>query len=231
MRAVNLLPAGSESRKSFRKEDPAVVVGSALGLIVIFALVAGFMNVHSKVNGEQNKLTAARIELAKLSLLKKPAVVTKKPVVTTPIIAPPAVTQEEQPRLAALSTAMSSRIAWDRILRELSLVLPSDVTLSALNLTAPPPPVAQLAGTPAPAPTQGLGISGTAFSQDGVARLLTRLMLVPDLSDVILTSSSAGANATGGVSFSISASVKGAPALPDLPPPVVDTTTDTTASQ
>jgi Tfp pilus assembly protein PilN len=229
MRAVNLLPAGSEARKSFRKEDPAVVVGSALGLIVIFALVAGFMNVHSKVNAEQGKLTAARIELAKLSLLKKPVVVTK-PVVTTPIIAPPAVTQQEQPRLAALSTAMSTRIAWDRILRELSLVLPSDVTLSALNLTAPPAPVAELAGTPAPTPTQGLGISGSAFSQDGVARLLTRLMLVPDLSDVVLTSSSAGANSTGGVSFTISASVKGAPALPDLPPPVVDTTTDTTAS-
>ena len=68
MRAVNLLPSGSESRKSFRKEDPAVVVGSVLGLVVLFALVAGFLNVHSKVNGEQKKLTAARSELAKLSL-------------------------------------------------------------------------------------------------------------------------------------------------------------------
>ena len=35
MRAVNLLPAGSEARKSFRKEDPAVVIGSALALLLL----------------------------------------------------------------------------------------------------------------------------------------------------------------------------------------------------
>jgi hypothetical protein len=43
---------------------------------VLFALVAGFLNVHSKVNSEQKKLSAARTELAQLSLTKKPAVTT-----------------------------------------------------------------------------------------------------------------------------------------------------------
>ena len=33
MRAVNLLPSDSAQRKSFRKEDPAVVVGSTLPII------------------------------------------------------------------------------------------------------------------------------------------------------------------------------------------------------
>ena len=33
MRAVNLLPADASQRKSLRKEDPAVVVGSALGAV------------------------------------------------------------------------------------------------------------------------------------------------------------------------------------------------------
>jgi Tfp pilus assembly protein PilN len=172
MRAVNLLPSGSEARKSFRKEDPAVVVGSALGVVVILALVAGFLNVHSKVNKEQTKLTAARTELAKLSLTKPAAPVVTKPVVTKPIVPVPAVTSEEQPRLTAISTAMSSRIAWDRILREFSLVLPSDVKLSALSLTAPPPPVAAVVGAPAAPAATGLSISGSAFSHDGVARLL-----------------------------------------------------------
>jgi Tfp pilus assembly protein PilN len=231
MRAVNLLPSGSESRKSFRKEDPPVVVGSVLGIVVLFALVAGFLNVHSKVNSEQKKLSAARTELARLSLTKKPAV-TPTPIVQKAIIPAPAVTSEEQPRLAAITTAMSTRIAWDRILREFSLVLPNDVKLTGLTLTAPPAPVAQVAGSPEAPPSQGLSITGTAFSHDGVARLLSRLMLIPDLSNVLLSSSTAGATGTTSVQFSITASIKGAPAPPPLPAPVVpvDTTTDGASS-
>jgi len=228
MRAVNLLPSGSESRKSFRKEDPAVVIGSALGLVVLFALVAGFLSVHSKVGAEQKKLTAARTELAKLSLTRKPIIV-PKPVVTKPIVAAPAVTSEEQPRLTAIASAMSTRIAWDRILREFSLVLPSDVTLTALSLTAPAAPVAAVVGGPPPVLAQGLSITGNAFSQDGVARLLSRLMLIPDLTNVQLSSSASGVG-TAGVTFSISAAVKGAPALPPVPIPVVPTDTTTTAT-
>jgi Tfp pilus assembly protein PilN len=228
MRAVNLLPSGSESRKSFRKEDPAVVIGSALGAVVLVSLGIGFMSVHSKVNAEQQKLTTARTELAKLSLTKKPPIVSK-PVVTKPIVPIPAVTSEEQPRLTAITSALSTRIAWDRILREFSLVLPSDVKIAALTLTAPAAPTAAAPGALAPAASQGLSISGSAFSHDGVARLLSRLMLIPDLSDVTLSSSTAGTGAAAGVQFSISASVKGAPAPPALPAPVVAVTTDTTA--
>lgn len=234
MRAVNLLPEDATQRKSFRKEDPAVVVGSALGVIVLIALGAGFMNVHAKVNADQTQLTAVRAELAQLSLRKRHAFVAPKPSNARPIIPIPAVTSEEQPRLAALSTAMSTRIAWDRILREFSLVLPSDVTLTTLTLTAPVAPVAVLPGaTPAAAApgTQGLNIAGSAFSQDGVARLLSRLMLIPDLTNVTLANSQTanGSGATG-VLFTISADVKGAPAPPAAPAaatpaPSTDTTT------
>jgi Tfp pilus assembly protein PilN len=226
MRAVNLLPSGSESRKSFRSEDPAVVVGSLLGVVVLLALGAGFMNVHSKVSAEQRKLTAARTELAKLSLTKKDPVVAK-PVITKPIVPIPAVTSEEQPRMTAIASAMSTRIAWDRILREFSLVLPTDVTISSLTLTAPA--AAATTGAPAGAPSQGLSITGSAFSHDGVARLLSRLMLIPDLANVMLASSTASTSGTGagGVSFSISAGVKGAPA-PPAPPAAPPVTTDTT---
>jgi Tfp pilus assembly protein PilN len=238
MRAVNLLPPDSAARKSFRKEDPAVVIGSALGVVVLVALGAGFMNVHSKVNADQAKLIAVRAELARLSLVKKPVAVAPKAVHTKPIIPVPAVTSEEQPRLAAISTAMSTRIAWDRILREFSLVLPSDITLTSLTMNAPAAPVATVPGA-APAPpaggAQGLSIGGKAFSHDGVARLLSRLMLIPDLTNVTLASSTAAAAGTpgaGGVTFAISADVKGAPAppAPPAPPtPAPSTSTTTTA--
>jgi Tfp pilus assembly protein PilN len=227
MRAVNLLPKDLSQRKSFTREDPAVVVGSGLGAVVLIALLGGFMNVHSKVNSEQKLLDAARGEYAQLSLEKvehKPT----KPVKTTPIIPVPAITADEQPRLAAVSSALGTRIAWDRILREFSLVLPNDVKLTSLTMQAPAAPTAT-AGAPA-GPSSGFSINGNAFSHDGVARLLSRLMLIPDLENVTLGSSTASSDASEGVTFSISATVKGAvappaPAAPAASAPVPPATT------
>jgi Tfp pilus assembly protein PilN len=223
MRAVNLLPKDAQQRgKSIRAEDPAVVVGSAVGVVVFIALIAGFMNVHSKVNAAQKKLTAARFELADLAKHKPVAPVNAKPLKQRAIIPIPAVTAEEQPRLAAITTALSTRIAWDRILREFSLVLPSDVTLKTLSLTAP---VSGIAGVVSS--SQGLVIEGTTYSHDAVARLLSRLMLIPDLENVTLASSVAAPD-TGIVDFSIAAGVKGAPAPPPVVPAAVAPTTTTT---
>jgi hypothetical protein len=217
MRAVNLLPKDTSQRKSFRREDPAVVVGSALGTVVLVALLAGFINVHSKVQAEQAKLDAARLEYADLSR-KKVARQPVVPVKTKTIIPVPAVTAEEAPRLAAVSTAIGSRIAWDRILREFSLVLPDDVKLGSLTMAAPAP-VTSTTGAPAGASSQGFSIAGSAFSHDGVARLLSRLMLIPDLENVTLGGSTVGT--AGGVSFTITAAIRGAgapPAAPAAPP-------------
>jgi Tfp pilus assembly protein PilN len=225
MRAVNLLPKDVSQRKSFTREDPAVVVGSALGTVVLVALVAGFLNVHSKVQAEQAKLDAARAEYAELSRTK----VARQPVVpvkTKTIIPVPAVTAEEAPRLAAISTAIGSRIAWDRVLREFSLVLPNDVTLGSLTMSAPAP-ATSTTGAPAGATSQGFSISGSAFSHDGVARLLSRLMLIPDLENVTLGNSTAGAD--GAVSFSITASIRGAVAPPPAPAAPAAPATTTTA--
>src|SRR5260221_7380534 len=178
MRAVNLLPGDDSQRKSFTKEDPAVVVGSALGVVVLMALVAGFMNVHRKVNADQKKLDAVRSDLAQLSLIKRqPGGLPKPPANARPIIPVPAVTSEEQPRLAAISSAMSTRIAWDRILREFSLVLPSDVTLTSLTLNAPAAPAAPAVAAPA-ASGQGLNIAGSAFSHDGAGAPFTSALIV-----------------------------------------------------
>ena len=55
----------------------------------------------------------------------------------TPIVPVPSVTAEEQPRLQAVSSVLATRIAWDRVLREFSLVVPSDVTVSSLTMKAP----------------------------------------------------------------------------------------------
>jgi Tfp pilus assembly protein PilN len=227
MRAVNLLPADAAQRKSFLKEDPAVVVGSALGAVVLIALAAGFLNVHSKVSANNAQLAAVRTQLAKLSEHKRvipPSLST--PAYVQPIVPMPTVMSEQQPRLDALSSAMSTRIAWDRILREFSLVLPSDVTLASLSLTAP------LAVITPGAVTHDLQLSGTTYSYDAVARAISRLMLIPDLSNVTLAGSSASpatSTTPALVTFSVTATVKGAPA-PPVVPTITTIGTDTTTT-
>ena len=235
MRAVNLLPRDIAQANSIRNEDPAVVVGSVLGAVVMIVLAAVFFAAHSQAGADQKKLTAARLELGKLSQLVHPT--TKKPAFVKPIIpVPTVISSQEQPLLTAISTAMSTRIAWDRILREFSLVVPSDVTISALTMTAPINPTS--VATPGVAPTapltQTVSITGSAYSHDSVARLLSRLMLIPDLSDVTLANSTAASSASAAsVQFSITASVKGAaqPAAPaTTTPPTSATGTTTTGA-
>jgi Tfp pilus assembly protein PilN len=227
MRAVNLLPPDERSAKSLKNEDPAVVLGSAVGLIVLIALSLGFFLAHSNATAQQKKLKEAQIELGKLSLIKRaPVTAPKKP--TRPIIPIPAITSQETPLMQAVSGALAYRIAWDRILREFSLVVPDDVTISTLSMTAPP----TIAAAPGSTTTAtGLTLQGLAYSHDSVARLLSRLMLIPDLSDVTLSSSTAQAGAQG-VQFSITASVKGAPPAPNpaLETTPTDTSTTTTGS-
>jgi Tfp pilus assembly protein PilN len=236
MRAVNLLPREYQNAKSIRHEDPAVVIGSALGVIVMIALGGAFMAAHGQANTQQARLSKARLELAQIAVHQKPA---PKPVKAsaplTPIVPPPAVTGQEATWLSAVSTNLSQRIAWDRVLREVSLVVPSDVTLLSLTMTAPSTSAtAPVAGGAA---AQGFVIQGTAFSYDSVARLLSRLALVPDLSNVTLTSTGSGGapgssgssgGSASGVQFNITATVKGAPVAP-APAPVIPAVTDTTA--
>jgi len=225
VRAINLLPRDAAARKSFKDEDPAVVIGSALGVVVILALGAGFLNVHSKVGSEQIKLDAARTQLAGLANQHSHIPKVPKHVKQVTIVPVPAVTQEEQPRLDALSTAMSQRISWDRVLREFSQVVPSDVSITTLQLNSPT--AATVGATTA---ATGLTVSGSAYSHDGVARFMSRLELIPDLDNITLANSNADA---GSVQFSITAAIKGAPAPAVTTPPAAATTpatTDTTTT-
>ena len=93
-----------------------------------------------------------------------------------------ALAAEKGARVGALSAALSGRVAWDRTLRQVSLVLPEDVWLT--NLSAAAPGSSQVTAGDA-----GLTLTGSTYSQNGVARFLSRLAVVPDLANVRLQSS------------------------------------------
>jgi Tfp pilus assembly protein PilN len=102
---------------------------------------------------------------------------------------------ERQSREAALASALQQRVAWDRLLRRVSQVLPSEVVTTGLKANAPTAAAADAAAstttTPAAPGSAPTGFTLTAYgsSQDIAAQSLRRLALLPELTNVQLVSS------------------------------------------
>jgi Tfp pilus assembly protein PilN len=202
MRAVNLLPQ-ERSQRTIKKESLPVLIGACSGVLVAAALGAMFMMGSGKVAAQQRKLD----DLNRIyhALPPPPA---------GPSAAQQQLAGEQSARVTALSTALTSRVAWDRVFREFSLVLPEDVWLTTLTAKSPISPLTNVASSSGVGAPSQFTIQGRTYSHDGVARLLSRLQVVPDLTNVQLLSSSL--SKVGGqnvVEFSIAADIKvaGAP--------------------
>jgi Tfp pilus assembly protein PilN len=183
MRAVNLLPRQHVEHK--RERPNSVALGAGIGgAAVLLALVAGFLLANRSVDRQRQALADARAVLA-----VTPA---KKLSAQTQAFRTTLLTQREQ-RSLALAAAIGKRVAWDRILRRVALVMPDDVWLQSLTASVPLDSTlpATTAATPSALPPlpSALTIQGYTYSQDGVARLLERLAVVPDLKNVQLQTS------------------------------------------
>jgi Tfp pilus assembly protein PilN len=178
MRAVNLLPR-DEGRT--RRQPGAVLLTAVLGSVLLTAvLCGGFLMASSGVTDKEAQLDSAKAELAAI------------PPPAQPDTSQSTLVAEKDARLTVLGTALANRIAWDRVLREVSLVLPADVWLETMTTNGPDPaaaPAAAPPGQPAAAPGGGFAITGYTYSHDGVARLLARLAVIPHLENVKLGSS------------------------------------------
>jgi len=195
MRAVNLLPRDETKRT---KTNVPVLVGVAGAVVVSAMLSMLFLSASAKVRDEQNQLDAINAQIAVI------------PPPPAPDTAGAGLATQEQARLTALSSALAKRVAWDRVLRNLSLVLPDDVWLSALTASSPASPASAVVPVPAAgAPPTGFILTGYTYSQAGVARLLSRLEVLPDLSNVQLQNSTLAQLGTQKiVQFQIAANVR-----------------------
>jgi Tfp pilus assembly protein PilN len=195
MRAVNLLPTDDTQGRSL--PPPAVLVACGGTVLMTAALALMFLSASSAVGKRKQELANAQQRLAAV-----PA-----PPAPSPIVA--ALPQQRLDRVFALAAVLNQRIAFDRILREVSQVVPSDVWLESLGASAP---VAAQPGAIAPTttgPPTGFSISGFTYSQEAVARFLARLEVVPDLVEVTLNSSAGTKIGTRSVvQFTISANVR-----------------------
>ena len=183
MKAVNLLPehrrAGHRSTDKGQSLSVKTVAAGAGGLLAVVSIVVavaalqarGVESRRSKTLADlQTQIAAAQASSAAASQAKS----------------------QLQARVVAVSTASSSRIAWDELLLDLARVMPRNSWLSNLTAAAPDPsapaPAAPAPGTPVAAPTAFV-ITGFARSQSIVPLVLDRLALIPALSDIGLQKS------------------------------------------
>ena len=223
-----------QQRKSFREEDPAVVVGSALGVIVMIALGAAFFPVpaHGKANtaadaahegaarsargpaprrSARSRSRRSRAHRSRRSCRRPPSPVRRR-------AAPPLLRGEHEPPVAA--HRVRSRAA-----RRVIGHSPDDIT-SFLSMTMSAPPLHRRARARCPRrPPRRRASSSPALRTHTTAShaCFRAFALVPDHTVVTSTSTGSGAapgttGGGGGVQFNISAAIKGAPAPPPLPP-------------
>lgn len=179
MRAVNLLPLEARYRKKWWAADavPAspkriLAGGGILAAILVLSLGAAYLLQKSIVADRQEtkaaleqKVVVAETEAAQIRAQQDNATA----------------------RLTAFTTVTSQRITWDKVLRDLSRVLPRNADLQSLSATGS---------------ATTFNLTGSTSSQPAVALVLDRLALLPWLSGVTLQSSS---RAGVGVTFTISA--------------------------
>ncbi len=181
MRAVNLLPRDVERARVEGSRMPLLV---AAGGVAVVTAVAVVLSVSASGTADERRAELAAAEAA-IALV---------PTTAQPAVTQGALVQERTDRVAALAAALSTRIPFDRLLRELSYVLPEDAWLTGITASAPvsSAPVGAPPGTAppvSPAGTQGVTIQGVTYSHESVARVLTRLAVLPSLENVRLTAS------------------------------------------
>src|SRR5690348_3231046 len=189
MRAVNLLPRQQVEQKRERTTNPVAFVAGIGGAAVVLALVGGFLLANRSADRQRQALNTAR---AVLAATPEHHVSAKTNAFRS------AVLSQREERSLALAAALGKRVAWDRILRRLTLVTPDDVWLTSVNGTMPLESATPVGTTPTAAPAStsalpatptALTVMGYTYSQAGVARLMERLQVLPDLKNVQLTSS------------------------------------------
>ena len=182
MRAINLLPRDDVRRGGPQKTQWIVLVPVALAVLLAAILSAMFLSGSGTVKDKQAELATLQDELHAIPTPDASRVKTQT-----------ALAADKQARVSALSGALSRRVAWDRVFRELSLVLPNDVWLATISAKAPVPSSSAVAPAPAAAgatiAATGFTIDGFTYSHPAVARLLSRLAVVPDLVNVQLQQS------------------------------------------
>jgi Tfp pilus assembly protein PilN len=193
VRPVNLIPV--EQRSGGRKP----MKGGPIAYIAVGAMVAALLGVTLLVV-TSNQISESKAELSQVK--------DEQVAVEARANALAAYTQfhsVREQRVATVASLADSRFDWDRVLRELALVLPSDVSLDSLTGTATPGVTPEGATS---LPLRGsisgpaLEITGCAGGQDEVAGLIQALKDIDGVTRVGVESSTLNGGSEGATSDS-----------------------------
>jgi Tfp pilus assembly protein PilN len=187
VRPINLIPPDQ------RRGQQAPLRTGPVAYIVIGALVAVLAGVTLLVT-TSNQISERKAEVAKLH---REDIRVKGQ--TSRLAAYTQFRELSEQRVATVQSLADSRFDWERVMRELSLVLPADVTLTELTATASPS-VSVSAGGSGGSSSEGaslrpaaagpaLELNGCATGQVGVARFVTALKDIDGVTRVGVESS------------------------------------------
>lgn len=179
MRAVNLLPRDEQRPRLEGGRIPLIAAAGGVAAVTVGAVLLAF---SASGTADERRAELAVVQAAIAQLPKAP----------DQAISQGTLVQERTDRVTALSAALSSRFAFDRLFREISYVIPKDAWLTGLRAVIPASAAAgSTTGAPATASTgtEDVTIEGATYSHDSVARVLSRLSVVPSLENIRLTAS------------------------------------------
>lgn len=200
MRPVNLIPV--EERRGTRRP----MRGGPLAYMVLGALLAALAGVTLLVVAD-NQISTRTAEVAELKTQTAAAEAQANRL--APYTQFHAVSSQ---RTQTVSNLADSRFDWEKVMRELALVLPDDVTLT--NLTGSVRPGVSVGGGEevslrASVAGPALSMVGCASGQEAVARFVTVLKDIDGVTRVGLQSSLLPSGGSGGGSVSASSGCQG----------------------
>jgi Tfp pilus assembly protein PilN len=192
MRPVNLIPAED------RHDGHGPMRTGPIPYLLVGALVAALVGVTALVL-TSNQIADSKAEVVQLK--REDAAATAR---VERLAAYTQFRALQEQRLATVTSLADSRFDWERVMRELSLILPNNVWLVSLEATASPEASTGGSGgggsggslrDSAPGPV--LQISGCASGQEGVAGFVTALKDIDGVTRVGVQSSELSAQAEG----------------------------------
>lgn len=195
MRPVNLIPPESRTEGRPLRSGPLVYIVIGV-LVAALAGVAALALTENQISDRKDEVAQLRREGAAVSARAQRLA---------------AYTQFQTLREQEVSTVTAladSRFDWERVMRELSLVLPNDVWLTSLNASATPESSAGSSGSGGSGLRSAIAgpaleLSGCTVGHDGVAGFITALEDIDGVTRVGVESSDLseqGSEAGGGES-------------------------------
>jgi Tfp pilus assembly protein PilN len=181
MKPVNLIPTDQRRAQATgaRPGSSYILIGV---LVTLLAMTAAYALTAKRATERQNEATAAEAEADRLE-----AEVAQRGAYTN-------FAQIKAARVASVSTIASTRFDWERLMRELSRVIPAGSWVQTTDASATGDvsganPSASSAGTETTAAGPKVNLVGCTPNQEDAARMMVRLRQLHRVSDVELNES------------------------------------------